>query len=250
MIVILLDELLQKGYGLGSGISLFIATNICESIVWKAFSPTTVNTGRGPEFEGAIVALFHLLFTWNDKGRALREAFWRDRLPNVMNLIATAVIFGVVIYLQGFRIEIPVKSNRFRGQRGSYPVKLFYTSNMPIMLESALTSNVFILSQMLASRYPDNFLVRLLGVWEVRLVLLLFSCMVSKACVADGGLPAARRHFGHRVLYVPTAHHEGGDRRSDPHRNLHRLHALRLRPFLQDLDRGLRLWPAGHREAA
>ena len=33
LIVILLDELLQKGYGLGSGISLFIATNIYESIV-------------------------------------------------------------------------------------------------------------------------------------------------------------------------------------------------------------------------
>jgi len=46
LIVLLLDELLQKGYGLGSGISLFIATNICETIVWKAFSPTTVNTGN------------------------------------------------------------------------------------------------------------------------------------------------------------------------------------------------------------
>ncbi|KAG5635009.1 translocon subunit [Sphagnurus paluster] len=166
LIVILLDELLQKGYGLGSGINLFIATNICESIVWKAFSPTTVNTGRGPEFEGALVALFHLLFTWNDKGRALREAFWRDRLPNVMNLIATIAIFAVVIYLQGFRIEIPVKSNKFRGQRGTYPIKLFYTSNMPIMLESALTSNVFIVSQMLATRFPTNFFVKLLGVWE------------------------------------------------------------------------------------
>ena len=83
-----------------------------------------------------------------------------------MNLIATVIVFAVVIYLQGFRIEIPVKSNRFRGQRGSYPVKLFYTSNMPIMLESALTSNVFIISQMLANRFPNNFLVRLLGVWE------------------------------------------------------------------------------------
>ncbi len=167
LIVILLDELLQKGYGLGSGISLFIATNICESIVWKAFSPTTINTGRGPEFEGAIISLFHLLFTWNDKGRALREAFWRERLPNVMNLIATLAVFAVVIYLQGFRIEIPVKSNRFRGQRGSYPVKLFYTSNMPIMLESALTSHIYIVSQMLFSRFPDSFLVKLLGVWEV-----------------------------------------------------------------------------------
>ena len=45
IIVIILDELLQKGYGLGSGISLFIATNICENIIWKAFSPTTINIG-------------------------------------------------------------------------------------------------------------------------------------------------------------------------------------------------------------
>lgn len=28
--VIVLDELLEKGYGIGSGISLFIATNVCE----------------------------------------------------------------------------------------------------------------------------------------------------------------------------------------------------------------------------
>ena len=167
LIVLLLDELLQKGYGLGSGISLFIATNICETIIWKAFSPTTINTGRGAEFEGAIIALFHLLLTWDNKSRALKEAFYRDKLPNVMNLIATVAVFAAVIYLQGFRIEIPVKNNRFRGQRGTFPVKLFYTSNMPIMLESALTSNVFLISQMLFSRFPDNILVKLLGVWEV-----------------------------------------------------------------------------------
>jgi protein transport protein SEC61 subunit alpha len=101
MIVILLDEMLQKGYGIGSGISLFIATNICENIVWKAFSPTTVNTGRGPEFEGAIICLFHLLFTWSDKTRALKEAFYRQNLPNMMNLNATLVVFVAVIYLQG-----------------------------------------------------------------------------------------------------------------------------------------------------
>ncbi|BFZ61172.1 translocon subunit [Saitoella coloradoensis] len=168
LIVILLDELLQKGYGLGSGISLFIATNVCETIVWKAFSPTTVNTGRGAQFEGAIVALFHLLLTRSDKTHALKEAFYRQNLPNVMNLLATVLVFAVVIYLQGFRVEIPVKSNRFRGQRGTYPVKLFYTSNMPLMLQSALTSNIFLVSQMLWNRFPDNILVRLLGAWDAR----------------------------------------------------------------------------------
>lgn len=245
LIVILLDELLQKGYGLGSGISLFIATNICESIVWKAFSPTTINTGRGPEFEGAIVSLFHLLFTWNDKGRALREAFWRERLPNVMNLIATVVVFAVVIYLQGFRLEIPVKSNRFRGQRGSYPVKLFYTSNMPIMLESALTSNVFIVSQMLASRFPDNLFVKLLGTWEVR--FLFFNVVVARHLtplllyLAHARFAPARRRLRYCVLHVATAHPLRRPYRSYPHRHLHRLHGHRLCRIFQDLDRSLRL---------
>ncbi|CAH7686785.1 putative SEC61, partial [Phakopsora pachyrhizi] len=113
-----------------------------------------------------MIALFHLLFTWNDKTTALKEAFYRDQLPNVINLISTLVVFAAVIYLQGFRVKIPVKLNRFRGQRGTYPVKLFYTSNMPIMLESALTSNVFIVSQMLYNRLPNNIFVKLLGIWE------------------------------------------------------------------------------------
>lgn len=52
--------------------------------------------------------------------------------------------------------------------RGSYPVRLFYTSNMPIMLQSALSSNIFLVSQMMYSRFSDNLLVKLLGVWEPR----------------------------------------------------------------------------------
>merc|ERR1719389_1271486 len=104
IIVIILDELLQKGYGMGSGISLFIATNICENIVWKAFSPTTMNTGKGTEFEGAIIALFHLLMTRTDKVRAVKEAFYRQNLPNCTNLLATVFVFFIVIYFQGFRV--------------------------------------------------------------------------------------------------------------------------------------------------
>merc|ERR1712216_1042714 len=166
LIVICLDELLQKGYGLGSGISLFIATNICENIIWKSFSPTTVNTGRDTEFEGALIALFHLLITKDDKVRALKEAFYRSNLPNITNLAATVLVFLVVIYFQGFRVDLPVRSKRARGQQGSYPIKLFYTSNMPIILQSALVSNLYFISQLLYKRYGGNFLVQLLGRWQ------------------------------------------------------------------------------------
>jgi len=166
IIVLILDELLQKGYGLGSGISLFIATNICENIVWKSFSPTTINTGRGTEFEGAVIALFHLLVTKQDKVRALKEAFYRQNLPNVTNLLATILVFVVVIYFQGFRVDIPVKNARMRGQQGSYPIKLFYTSNIPIMLQTALVSNLYFVSQLLYRRFPTNILVHILGRWR------------------------------------------------------------------------------------
>jgi len=166
IIVLLLDELLQKGYGLGSGISLFIATNICETIVWKAFSPTTINTGRGTEFEGAIIALFHLLITRADKVRAVKEAFYRSNLPNLTNLLATIFVFVIVIYFQGWRVDLPVKYQKYRGQQGTYPIKLFYTSNMPIILQTALVSNLYFLSQLLFNRYSGNFLVRLLGRWQ------------------------------------------------------------------------------------
>ncbi|CAK0789596.1 unnamed protein product [Prorocentrum cordatum] len=108
VIAILLDELLWKGYGLGSGISLFIATNICEIIVWKAFSPTTINTGKGTEFEGAIIALFHLMISKTDKVVALKEAFYRQTAPNLTNLLATLFIFFAVIYFQGFQAGRPL----------------------------------------------------------------------------------------------------------------------------------------------
>uniref|UniRef100_A0A7S0G5Z8 Translocon Sec61/SecY plug domain-containing protein n=1 Tax=Rhodosorus marinus TaxID=101924 RepID=A0A7S0G5Z8_9RHOD len=166
VVVLLLDELLQKGYGMGSAISLFIATNICETVVWQALSPTTINIGRGVEFEGAVIAMFHLLLTRKDKPQALQSAFFRTELPNVSNLMSTLVVFAIVIYFQGFRIDLLVKNQNVRGYQGSYPIKLFYTSNTPIILQSALVSNLYFLSQLLYSRYPENFIVNLLGVWR------------------------------------------------------------------------------------
>merc|ERR1711981_1008905 len=166
IIVILLDELMQKGYGMGSGVSLFIATNLCENIVWKAFSPTTMNTGKGTEFEGAIIALFHLLFTRSGKVLALKEAFYRSHAPNITSLFATILVFFVVIFFQGFRVDVPISPTKQRGQTGSYPIKLFYTSNMPIILQSALVSNLYFFSQLLYKRFKSNMLVNMIGQWQ------------------------------------------------------------------------------------
>merc|ERR1719321_373588 len=166
MVFIILDELMQKGYGMGSGISLFIATNICESIIWKSFSPTTMNTGKGTEFEGAVVATFHFLASKPDKIGALKDAFYRQSAPNLTNLLATILVFFVVIYFQGFRVDLPITYQKVRGQHGSYPIKLFYTSNIPIILQTALVSNLYFFSQLLYRRFKSNMIVNLLGQWQ------------------------------------------------------------------------------------
>ncbi|EAN99369.1 putative protein transport protein SEC61 subunit alpha [Trypanosoma cruzi] len=169
LICILLDELLQKGWGLGAGTSLFIATNICDTIIWKSFSPSTINTGRGAEFEGAIIAFFHLLVSRSDKMRALKEAFYRPQLPNLTNIFATLVVFAVVVFFQGFRVPLMTKSRHAAADRQPYMIKLFYTSNMPIILQASVVSNINFFSQILSRRFGQhNFLINLLGRWEER----------------------------------------------------------------------------------
>ena len=118
--------------------------------IGRSFSPTTINTGRGTEFEGALVALFHLVVSRADKWKGLKEAFYRQNLPNLTNLMSTVFVFLVVIYFQGFRVDLPVKYRSQRGMQGSYPIKLFYTSNMPIILQTGT------LDARATSRTPTN----------------------------------------------------------------------------------------------
>ena len=167
VIVLLLDEIMQKGYGIGSGISLFIAVNICETIIWKSFSPFTLTTESGQtEYEGAIINAFHQLLVRPNKISALQHAFYRATGANLFNLITTFVVFLVVIYFQGFKRELRICHRNDAGTYKTYPIKLFYSSNIPIILQSALVSNLFFFSQILYKRYKHFLPIRLLGKWE------------------------------------------------------------------------------------
>ena len=85
----------------------------------------------------ALQGAFSGIGSRQDKLKGIKEAFYRQNLPNLTNLMSTVVIFLVVIYFQGFRVDLPVKYQKYRGQQGSYPIKLFYTSNIPIIMMSA-----------------------------------------------------------------------------------------------------------------
>lgn len=166
VMVILLDELMQKGYGMGSGISLFIATNICENIFWRALSPITIQTENGIEFEGAMVNMLHLLVTKENKLLALHQALYRSNIANMHNLLATFFVFFIVIYFQGFKVDIKLAHQQIKGVTQSYPIKLFYLSSTPIILQTALVSNLHFFSHILYKRFKNSAFVRLLGVWQ------------------------------------------------------------------------------------
>ena len=77
-----LDEILSKGYGLSSGISLFIVTDISENIMRKSFGPFTVPSERGIEYKGAIINTANLLMMKKINVEAIHRAFYRNNAPN------------------------------------------------------------------------------------------------------------------------------------------------------------------------
>lgn len=96
VITMLLDEVMDK-HGLGHGISIFIAINIAESIIWQIFSPITLaGNDKEASFEGIFINLVHRLFT-EDASSALNDAFFRDRGENIMSLVSTVFIIMVVL---------------------------------------------------------------------------------------------------------------------------------------------------------
>ena len=166
VIVILLDEVLSSGHGIGSGISLFIATNICEQIIWKLLSFQSNRYGHGKEYEGAIIALFHLLITRKDKIRALREALFRQHLPNLSNLFTTAIIFVAVLFFEHIKINVGLQTTVTKVDPKPFEIKLFYTSNTPIIVQSTIISQVLSFSKMIWQHWPDSIVTKILGVWR------------------------------------------------------------------------------------
>jgi preprotein translocase SecY subunit len=139
VVVILLDELIQKGWGLGSGISLFIMAGVAQNILWQTFSPGT----------GLFVGSLDLLLRG---GQTLTDwIIGAGAYPSLIGFIATIGTFLVIIYLEGVRVELPMTYAGYKGFRSRYPIKLLYVSNLPVIFASALFANVFFFSQLLWS---------------------------------------------------------------------------------------------------
>jgi preprotein translocase SecY subunit len=159
VIVMLLDEMIQKGWGIGSGVSLFILAGVAQRAMWDIFSPIQVpissTTPPVYAFYGVVPATIQSIFQGN-----LASMFFREnapQFPSIFGLILTIGAILVIVYVEGMRIEIPITSTKYRGFAGVYPIKLLYVSNIPVILFSALTSNIQFFASYLWKAYdPTN----------------------------------------------------------------------------------------------
>src|SRR5665647_1996409 len=149
VIVMLMDELVQKGWGLGSGISLFIMAGVAQNIMWSTFSPPN------GLFVGALSAYLGHIAPFDVGNPALTYVFGSAGgiYPSVLGFVATIAVFLIVIYLQGIRIELPMSYAGYKGFRSRYPIKLLYVSNLPVIFASALFANVYFFGQLLWAQF-------------------------------------------------------------------------------------------------
>jgi len=162
VIIMLLDEMVQKGWGLGSGISMFIAAGVAQQVIWSLFSPIPGGDG-GPV--GVFTNIIHSVLV-NDYSNLLFRA---NQLPSIFGLLITAGVMLILVYTQGIKVEIPIVSTKYRGFSAVYPIKLMYVSNIPVILASALTANAVFMGQMLwANLNPRNAnqLLNFLGMFD------------------------------------------------------------------------------------
>ncbi len=163
-IVLYLDELVSK-YGFGSGISLFIAGGVSATVFYQAFNPLQtqgVISGAIPNFINALR---------QGTPGALQSAFFRGpNLPNMIGVIATIIVFLVVIYAVNMRIEIPLSYSEYGGMRGRYPIKFLYASVIPVILSTVVFTNFQILGRFLGEplqSFATNYLTSPRGLGQV-----------------------------------------------------------------------------------
>jgi preprotein translocase subunit SecY len=147
-LVFLLDELVSK-WGIGSGISLFIAAGVAQSTFVGTLSPLPTVQGSPLSFEnppsGVLPMIFYTLRTATNSQLVSENGFELILLNHanpVAALASSIIVFLVVAYAESSKLELPLTHGKVRGHRGQYPIRLVYASNIPVILMAALLANV------------------------------------------------------------------------------------------------------------
>ncbi len=139
-----MDDLTTK-WGFGSGVSLFIGAGVSWRLITSAFQfidaqgqNCLINFG-GVACSGKIFVLI----------QSIINKYPIELTSALAAIIATGVIFLVVVWVQSLKVEIPLSFGKIRGYGVKWPLSFFYASVIPVILTAALIANVQLFGGML-----------------------------------------------------------------------------------------------------
>jgi len=151
LLVFFMDELISK-WGIGSGISLFIAAGVSQAIFTGMFNWLPVQGGVASLSNppAGVIPGTYFMATHMSLGEIMGGGYQAMFVGapgigyenSIVALIGTIIIFFIVVYAESSRIELPLAHGKVRGARGRYPIRLIYASNIPVILMAALLANV------------------------------------------------------------------------------------------------------------
>jgi len=144
LLIMFMDEVVSK-WGFGSGVSLFIAAGVSKTILIRVLNPLT-QAGALPIAGELPTGIIPLFMTTLIEGA--------PAIFTLLPLIATVVVFAVCVYAQDIKVEIPMAFSlpfgKFAARR--WPLKFFYTSNIPVILIAAVIANLQVVGKVLFER--------------------------------------------------------------------------------------------------
>jgi len=165
-LILLLDELIQKGWGLGSGVSLFILAGVMKIMFWDMFGIASVSSQNLPI--GFFPALFTAFASHSDILNLIVNTSTKNLFqPDLVGLITTIVLIIITIYLTTMTIEIPVTSQKLRGIRRTIPLNFLYVSSIPVIFVAVLGSDIQLFASLASYVSPSasNILNTISGVF-------------------------------------------------------------------------------------
>jgi len=130
LLILYMDEVVSK-WGFGSGISLFILAGVARQVFVRAFNPLPSPTN--PDMpSGAIPGMLKAISMGDPTAAAIL----------LSSILATLLVFFIVVYAQAIRVEVPLSYGMVRGYGVRWPLRFFYTSNIPVILIAALLANI------------------------------------------------------------------------------------------------------------
>ncbi len=130
-------EVVEK-WGFGSGVSLFIGAGISWRLITSSFQFMTqqgsnclADFGKTP-CPGKMLVLV----------QSVLNRYPLEFASALAAIIATILVFLLVVWAQSLKVEIPLSFGKIRGYGVKWPLSFFYASVIPVILTAALIANL------------------------------------------------------------------------------------------------------------